>query len=215
MKNKLQREGGGGFTLLELLLSMAITAIIIGLIFGIFRVGLRAWERGERDIERQQRLRVVLELMKKQIASLAPLEVLRSSEKPAAFEGHEQRMSMISKLALDPRNRFGDVYSQYIVEETSQGAELFLIEEKAPTAAAPVDVDATAPETGRRRLLAGMHSILFQFLKPPDTQNIYDWQPQWDPAAEEGLPQAVKISIQDRADDFPIVTVIPVRSLGL
>lgn len=212
MGNDLSQSSADGFTLLELLLSMAITAIIVGLIFGVFRVGVRAWERGERDIERQQRLRVVLELMKKQIASLTPSTVLMKQGSLIAFEGRENRITLISKLALNPQHRFGDVYSQFIVENSQEGAELFFTEEEAPRVTDPVDVDEKEAKTERRSLLSNMRAVAFQFLKPPDKDTNYDWQSEWDPAVETGLPLAVRISLLDQTDTTPMFVVIPIRS---
>ena len=39
-----------GFTLLELVLAIAILAMVVGVIFGAFRAGISAWQGGERDI---------------------------------------------------------------------------------------------------------------------------------------------------------------------
>ncbi|HEX7533874.1 MAG TPA: prepilin-type N-terminal cleavage/methylation domain-containing protein [Syntrophales bacterium] len=36
-----------GFTLLELLIALTITAMIVAIIFGALRIGIRAWEKGE------------------------------------------------------------------------------------------------------------------------------------------------------------------------
>jgi len=64
MTNNFQRQCSGkasgnagrdGFTLLELLISMTILAMIVVIIFGAFRVGIRAWEKGEKDLGVRQR----------------------------------------------------------------------------------------------------------------------------------------------------------------
>ena len=63
------KPSSSGFTLLELILSLTILSVVLLLIFGALRVGTRAWEKGEKDVEIQQRRRAVLDLIQKQIAS--------------------------------------------------------------------------------------------------------------------------------------------------
>jgi len=48
-------RGNRGFTLLELLISLTILSLVTVLIFGAFRMGIRAWEKGERNIDGRQR----------------------------------------------------------------------------------------------------------------------------------------------------------------
>ena len=43
------RFGKKGFTLLELMLSLAIMGLVLLIIFGALRVGTRAWEKGEKE----------------------------------------------------------------------------------------------------------------------------------------------------------------------
>ena len=63
------RNANKGFTLLELLISLTILGVIVVIIFGAFRIGIRAWEKGEKDVESRQRQRIVLDLSKQQLAS--------------------------------------------------------------------------------------------------------------------------------------------------
>ena len=71
----MPRDSSKGFTLLELLISLTIIGLILVIIFGALRIGVRAWEKGERDVESHQRRRVVLGLVKRQFASTYPYRV--------------------------------------------------------------------------------------------------------------------------------------------
>lgn len=63
------------FTLLELIVSMAILSVIVVVILSGFRIGTRSWEAGERRAEKNQRLRVVAAQITEEIRSAFALKV--------------------------------------------------------------------------------------------------------------------------------------------
>lgn len=201
-----------GFTLLELLLSMAISAIIIVMVFGTFRVGIRAWERGERDTEKQQRLRTVTELLRKQLRSitLPAVPIIKKEDLLIDFEGIEQRMTFVSRLSLDPANQHHRVYTRYEVESTDMGDRLYLWEQPLLTANEPIDILSVDPDE-RHQLLSGMQSITFQYLKrkDKDAQEGHQWEAEWESAADDRFPPAVKIRIIDSRLEAPVQMIIP------
>jgi prepilin-type N-terminal cleavage/methylation domain-containing protein len=71
MKNHLRAENG--FTLLELLISMAIIAVIVGIALGGMRFGISAREIGEQKIDTLQRLRFIAEQISTKLKSFHPL----------------------------------------------------------------------------------------------------------------------------------------------
>ena len=72
---KMLSGNSRGFTLLELLISLTIVALIVVIIFGALRIGIRAWEKGEKDVDVRQRQRIVLDLIKRQLASTCVSDV--------------------------------------------------------------------------------------------------------------------------------------------
>lgn len=71
MKNHLSSENG--FTLLELLISMAIIAVIVGIALGGMRFGISAREIGEQKTDSYQRLRFIAEQISSKLKSFHPL----------------------------------------------------------------------------------------------------------------------------------------------
>ncbi|MGA1843442.1 MAG: type II secretion system protein J [bacterium] len=59
-----------GFTLLELMISVTILTLILGVIFGAMRLGSRSWEKGEERIDRLQRMRVTYDILSEDIRSI-------------------------------------------------------------------------------------------------------------------------------------------------
>ena len=58
-----------GFTLLELVLAMSALALLSAICYGAFHVGIRAVEKGEVAVVTAQRLRVVMDMMIRQVKS--------------------------------------------------------------------------------------------------------------------------------------------------
>ena len=88
-----------GFTLLELILSIAILSAVLVTIYATLSMGSRTWDKGERDIEKVQRMRVVMDALRKRpdgrlatdrathrwvAETLGRGEVLRPEDRPAA-----------------------------------------------------------------------------------------------------------------------------------
>jgi prepilin-type N-terminal cleavage/methylation domain-containing protein len=68
-----------GFTLIEVLISLTILAMIMGVIMGGFRLGIQSWETGEKRLEEQQRMRCVFDILIQDIKSCT------LTKKPASY----------------------------------------------------------------------------------------------------------------------------------
>ena len=88
----------GGFTLLELLITMTILGIIMTVIMGGFRMGIRAWEKGEAKAQYNQKLRVVLDHILEEIRSAHSLTITSEEDdtKYHAFWGEPERIRFIT-----------------------------------------------------------------------------------------------------------------------
>ena len=62
------RRDGRGFTLLEVILAVSILAVVVVLATAALRVGLRAWESGQRRADLQQESRALVELVSEALA---------------------------------------------------------------------------------------------------------------------------------------------------
>ena len=120
-----------GFTLLEVLVSMTIMALITGVAFAGFAIAINSWERGSKKIDELDRRFAVERLLQRQI-SLAY---------PGVFRGAERRLEFISSYSLangpgypvrvkyeSDGNDF--VYSEIPVEEYVPGHETDAVQQK-------------------------------------------------------------------------------------
>ena len=61
-----------GFTLLELLISMTLLAMLFVLLFGGLRFGMRAWERGTSTADAVDQVRIAQDILRREIARSCP-----------------------------------------------------------------------------------------------------------------------------------------------
>ncbi len=67
--------GNSGFTLLELLLSLTIIALVLLVLYQAFSVGFRVWERDEGFSEKMFRLEAVLRLLEEDMLQVVPYDM--------------------------------------------------------------------------------------------------------------------------------------------
>ena len=197
-----------GFTLLELLISMTILAMIVVIVFGAFRVGIRAWEKGGKAVENLQRQRIVLDLIKHQLTSVSATTVRNREGRPIRFQGDRQSMAFVSLLPLTPGSPAGPVYVRYAVRHDVKNdtdsldfyeSELVL-PDRSPD---PGEAD----ESDFYELLGGVEEIAFEYLKIHPDETESPWQESWDPARDKGVPRAIRIMLRETSQKAPVYVI--------
>ena len=200
-----------GFTLLELMISLTIVGLILVIVFGSLRIGVRAWEKGEKDVEMRQRERIVLDLVKRQIASIFVRVVKDKDVRPFFLKGDGESMEFISRIPMVPGNRAGLVYVKYVVGAGDGGKKRLMFSEKNTYIIEKVMEDQAEDEFFE--LIPGAENIEFEYLRgPSEDEEESVWQETWDPDSDKGVPVAVKIIFQDSKDEDPIHVIAPIKS---
>lgn len=203
--------GRQAFTLIELIISMTIVAVILVIIFAAFRVGIRAWEKGEKDIEEQQRYRIVLDLVRRQMISASFKKIEVEDKQQHVLKGDAKSFEFLSHVALKPENKFGAVFVKYQVVQDEKGTERLLAYEKNM---AFFDKDLQSEHIDPEaffKLIPAAQQIYFEYLKPPeqDLQEKSQWVNTWDPQHDKGVPVAVRLTVVDQPDNIPLVIITP------
>lgn len=202
-----------GFTLLELLISLTIVGVILVIIFGSLRIGARAWEKGEADVEAQQQERVVLDLVKRQIASICAREIEVEDGESYLFKGDEYSMSFMCRLPAVPTTRSNLVYVKYRINSTREEEDELVFYEQDMVFMQGKGV-LEDPESGDfHTLIRGAHHIAFDYLKrSQEGEEPSQWQGVWDPDSDEGFPMAVRMTFQRSRDTMPLRVIARIHS---
>ena len=192
-------KGGGGFTLLELLISLTILSLMIVLVLGAFRIGVRAWERGETDVEGRQRYRIVFDRVKGQLASISSRPLTADGE-PYYLQGTPDALSFASDLPMNPGNALGTALVGYRVDPSGSGDQWRLFEKQALFANSEesetpdwTDADPGGEGLFGYPLLADAGSVRFAYLGWGDDDGSPEWTAFWNGPEIEAFPQAVRI----------------------
>ncbi len=206
------RDTNKGFTLLELLISLTILGVIVVIIFGAFRIGVRAWEKGEKDVESRQRQRIVLDLIKHQLASICLREVKDASQQPLLLKGDNKSIEFVSHIPMAPGNKFGMVYVKYLVkpEDGGERERLTFWEKNIVLLNKETDM-SHLHEDDFFELFPGVQSIAFEYLKGGTDEETSQWQETWDQAIDEGFPRAIRVILMEDVEKAPIYVIARIK----
>ena len=178
------RADGRGFTLVEVMLAVSILAVVVLLATAALRVGLRAWEAGQRRVDLQQEGRALVELISEALAGASPYQgrLGLNPERVVLFEGEPEEVRFVTNappLMLD-----APVAPFHAVVLGRKGEDaLRLIERLVPS-----DEPFTP---GSERVLS--RSVTRFSLAYRDAAGA--WQERWDGREAGGLPTAVRLEL--------------------
>jgi general secretion pathway protein J len=175
-----------GMTLLEVLLAFTILAVIVVVLVTSLRVGVRAWEAGERRAAGHQEVRAMIELLTEALSTAFPYKGRLGDglSRLVLFEGEADEVHWVTTappFLLDaPATPFHAITLRY----TSEG-ELRLTERMVPSDE-PFGND---PHVVLSRAVSAFR------LEYRDDQGA--WQSRWE-KANNALPAAVRVEVRVR-----------------
>jgi general secretion pathway protein J len=181
-----RRRGEQGLTLIELLLALAILAVLTGFLAGGLSIGRRAFD-ADRTGEISGETDAAIQAMTSLIASALPVRASAANPKSGVmFDGRRETVSFVS-LSQGRSLRGGP----HLVRLRRSGTDLV------------VDVMGSDPQTAegaagiaptRVIVLSGVRDIRFSYFGSANPARPLGWQAQW--LAAERLPALVSIQIE-------------------
>jgi general secretion pathway protein J len=199
MTRNRPRSKNKGFTLLELLISIVILAILILIVMGGLRLSYRSVEAGEKKMEAMERVRASLSLLDAQVQSQIPLSYEEDGEQKYYFKGDRAFLALASNYSLWQGEK-GYVVATYTVAVDSQGKKVLNISEVVPGRS----------DKREMRLLDPLEDIYFEYFYKDPTEEEGTWVETW--TEETLIPERVKIHLVSGRKDFSFI--FPVRVAG-
>lgn len=182
-----------GFTLLELVLAMAILAMVTTICYGAFFVASQSVTKGEVAVVTAQRLRVATDILIRQIKSAVPYPARNGDDEVYPFfRGDQSGMTFVT---ANGRLRGGGLARvQYRTAAGDDGVDL-VIEEDPYFGPDELGAETLDPRTATAAaLLTGFRGARFQYLL--DDGADLEWRDGWDAYEEDSLPAAIRIMIE-------------------
>jgi len=199
MKKRMSADGEGGFTLLELLLSIVLVTAVVVIVSAALRLGYRSAAQGERKMEGLERLRSTVTTLDAQIQSSVPLTEEKDGNRGYYFRGEPSSMHLSTNHSLWGAEK-GYVVATWRVEQDRSGRSALLLSEKL------VGVERAR----EARLMEGLDEVSFAFFRQGQAGAEGEWVGSWsDPTDLPG-----KVRIRMAAGAWKISLVIPMRARG-
>jgi prepilin-type N-terminal cleavage/methylation domain-containing protein len=188
MKSRTVRQRTeGGFTLLEVVLALAIFGLIGAILYGAFSLTQGAVIKSQASFEKSQKLRSFADLLGSYIRSSYPYRA--SAQDPTIFyQGGEDSLTFVSSFSLAMGGRGMAKIHIYWEGETSKSGLLKLDEES------PVRFD-DEEEGGQRSSLTlqeNVGSLRISYLDPQSADD--NWEDSWEGDERRMLPRAVRLT---------------------
>jgi prepilin-type N-terminal cleavage/methylation domain-containing protein len=188
----------GGFTLLELLISITLLVVIVAITMGAMRLGSRSVASGERKMDAQERFRTVLSFMDAQIQSQIPLTYEEDGKKKYYFSGDGKTLRFSTNISIWGGQR-GYVIVDYTVKADNTGKDVLYAGEQVPGI------------EGRRDIrLIEATGISFEYFHKDRAEEHGKWLEKL--SGESFVPEKVKVHIVEGTKK--LFLVFPVRVGG-
>ena len=190
-----------GFTLVEVMVALTLIGFIVLIIFGTFRLGLSAWEKGDSTKEEYQKVRIISQLISEQIKSNIPFKIKTKKAEGdyLAFEGKAHSLRFVSALSLKTRQPEGLVYVVYQFKEGKggEGGQLVVYEQRALNRDFFEDELKDESEIS---LLEGITDVRFEYYQEEDTDKNRKegWVEEWNAKETKEFPKALRMTILEK-----------------
>ena len=190
-----------GFTLVELLLALAIVGALLAIAFGGLRVAVGAWQRGEDRAEAHQHVRSVALTLARAVSAAYPYRASRSlaPDPVVLFAGTDKRVEFVSQAAPFPF-AIPIAFTAVILSLDDTGETGLVVRQRALPNQEPFE---KAEIVYRDPTVV---ALKFAYLDEGG-----GWKDTWDGAEAKATPKAVKITVatnlNGRAEELPPITV--------
>lgn len=185
-------KGKGGFTLLELLISVTLIGLMVFILAAVLRLGYRSVQAGERKMESLERLRASLHLIEAQFHSEIPMSHEEKGERRFYFDGKRERLTFSSLFSLWEGEK-GPVVVSYRVTDEGPGRKHLWVEEKR-----------VGEEEGRElKLLEGLEEASFAYYRQSPTDETGQWVEEWTETAL--MPKKVRLQLIREGKDLSLI----------
>lgn len=189
-----------GFTLLELMISIAMLGIIVVIVTGAFRLGFNSLDKGEDSIKKMERIRASLSIIDAQIQSETPLgETEDGGDKTYYFSGERETLRLSTNYSIWGGERGYVVVSYKVISEDNGKQSLYASE------------NIIGIENIREiKLLDSFDKIEFEYFSKGPTDEKGQWTDQW--TDEKNVPEKIRLNLTYGQKEF--FFIIPMRVKG-
>jgi general secretion pathway protein J len=195
-----------GFTLLELLIALALLGLISALLYGSLSLSAHSWDRGEQKVEQATDMRLTEEMLRQTLAAQHPLRFHKVVDQPLYFAGGTDSLSFAA--AMPGRAGGGMFYFRVAIAPAGERSRLTLAR-VIPDYGANALPDFSNAESSV--LAEDIAEVRFGYFgRDPDSTDASDptWRDRWDDS--QILPLLIRIDVRPvKSQAWPTMIVEP------
>jgi general secretion pathway protein J len=178
-----------GFTLLEILIAMALSVVLLGVLTAGMRMVVDEWQDGNAPFEeRLDKSLILLQVERALLGAMPHGYVDRDTlENNVYFAGGPQSISWVSTVSLQANQR---MTAWQLLGDDRDGVVL-------KTTPAFADDPSERLENATGTLLLPGLELTVSYLTLDDVERV-EWLDEWDGAENQALPMAVRLTFSDR-----------------
>jgi len=208
-----------GFTLVEVMVALTILGFIILMVSGTFRLALSSWEKGDSIKEDYQKVRMISQLLSRQMKSAVPykFKTEKTEGDYLAFDGKTHSLRFVSALAMKAKRLEGFVYVVYqFKNEGEKKGRLVLYEQRALNRNFFED---DLKEDSALTLFDGVSQVRFEYYREANEEKNQreEWVEEWNAKDEKELPKALRMTVafltdKGKEEESPVTVLAPVAA---
>lgn len=203
-----------GFTLLELLIALTLLGLILVLLFGGLRLGVRSWDTSQKQVDTLNSVRSLESFLRREMGVAQPYRWKTGLSQKVAFLGERDKLSFVAPLP----SRIGDggLYAISIALE-QQGKAKRMVLRYLPVNAQMQDFSTltqSTPMVLADAELSQLEDIWFSYFGQENESVAPRWMDRWE--SDKALPELIRIQVRDpNGGQWPDFVVAPMMSAGL
>ena len=195
-----------GFTLLELMIVLAIVGAMLAIAVGGLRVALAAWTLGEDRAEAHQHLRSIALVLGRPVGAAYPYRAAAGDAPGVAllFRGTAERLELVTQAPPMP-TPISVAFTAVVIGLDREGDPALVIRQRLLPNREPFSEAALVLRDPT------IHGLELAYLDATGA-----WQERWDGEAENALPRAVRITVSTlQAGRFEgtLPLIVPIRTV--
>jgi general secretion pathway protein J len=201
--SEADRGDDAGFTLVEVLVALALFSLLATLLFSNVRLGLSAWAHGRDHAESFEQSLIAQNFLRRMIGDAYPaFLVLEGNHQRVDFDGAEERVSFIANAPSVAASAGRFRFSLFIERKNSQSD---LVMTSIPELASQQNQVRT-----KTLLLADIGSVSIAYFGVSTSDQVPRWYEHW--AQRNELPKLVRVRVAFKSDDarsWPDLVIAP------
>jgi general secretion pathway protein J len=202
----------GGFTLLEILISFSLIAVILVIMHGGIQLNLKISGKGQERIDANSQVRSVRTFLQKQLQGALALALAPSDNtddnRTHYFKGSSDKMQFIGTMPGYLKRQ--GLYEKTLEIKTKNGVSTLVL------SYTPVNLldDSTLPE--HVILLSGINDLQFEYRTRNNEDRLQPWEEEWDPTSTFLMPELIRIKLSFTQPDarlWPLFVSSPYQTI--